>query len=135
MQFSQLLRLLVYGFTTYAATFMLWALFAAYALARGPAPRITAWTATAMVVFYAAQLLKPESFNKALGIGVVWLIIHVSLDVLYVIPAAGILAFNTYYVWVSYAIVFVTPVVVFLINRLHSIARETLSVSAQAPTQ
>ena len=128
MRFSLLSRLLVYGFTTYAATFMLWALFATHTLERGPAPRITAWIATVIVVFYAAKLLKPESFGHALRVGVAWMLIHLALDAVYVIPAAGILAFNTYFVWTSYVIVLVTPVVVFLINRLNSTEKEIHSV-------
>ncbi len=127
MQWSQLPRLLVYGFPTYAAIFMLWALFAAYALARGPAPRVTAWAATAIVVFYAAKLMQLESLKQTFVVGLVWAIMHLLLDALYVIPAAGILAFTTYYVWTNYAIVFVTPLLAFMVNVL-SRRGENLSV-------
>src|SRR3989338_4772759 len=114
MTWARVSRLLVYGFTTYAAIFMLWAFFAAYALARGPAPRITAWAATAIVVFYAATLLRPASFKSTLGVGLLWSIMHLALDALYVIPAAGILAFTTYNSWTNYGIVFLSVIIAFL---------------------
>lgn len=114
MPWVRLSRLLVYGFTTYAAIFMLWAFFAAYALARGPAPRITSWAATAIVVFYAATLIRPASFKGAIGIGLLWSLMHLALDALYVIPAAGILAFATYNVWINYGIVFLSTIAAFL---------------------
>ena len=114
MTWTRWSRLLVYGFTTYAAIFMLWAFFAAYALARGPAPRITAWAATAIVVFLAATLIRPSSLKAAVGIGLLWSAMHLALDALYVIPAAGILAFATYNSWVNYGIVFLSVIIAFL---------------------
>lgn len=106
---------------------MLWAFFAAYALARGPAPRITAWAATAIVVFCAARLIRPASFKGAIGIGLLWSALHIALDALYVIPAAGILAFSTYNVWVNYGIVFVATIIAFLYQYVSSSHNETVT--------
>ena len=119
-------RLLVYGYTTYAAIFMLWAFFAAYALARGPAPRITSWAATAIVVFLAAALIRPSSFKAAVGIGLLWSSMHVALDALYVIPAAGVWAFSTYNVWINYALVFFATLAAFLFQHVGSSHDETV---------
>jgi len=92
---------------------MLWSLFAAYALARGPAPRITAWVATAIVAFIAAKMFRPTTFRSAIGVGCAWAFMHAVLDAIFVIPAASILAFTTYNAWINYGIVFFAVVAAF----------------------
>lgn len=119
----QLSRLLLYGFTTYAAIFMLWAIFGSYGFASGPAPMVTSWAATAIVVFYAAKLLSPESFKKTFFISILWTLMHLLFDALYVIPAAGIEALGTYYAWVNYAIVFVLPFFALVVHKIVSIPK------------
>lgn len=109
-------RLLLYGFTTYAAIFMLWSFFSAYNLAAGTAPRVTSWVATALVVAVAARLLKLDSFKQTLICGAVWALMHFLLDAVYVMPAVGLIAFGTYFAWVNYAIVFAAPFVVLLFS-------------------
>lgn len=102
-------RLILYGFLTYAATFMLWALLAAYGLSAGWGAQVTSYIVTAAVVFFAARMLKLGSFKAALLCGAIWAVMHVALDLIYVVPAAGFLALLTPYPWTAYAIVLIAP--------------------------
>lgn len=109
---------------------MLWSFFASYNLSYGLAPRITSWAATAMVVFYATMLARPASFKQVLGIGLLWACMHLLFDVVYVIPAAGLAAFSTYFAWINYAIVFATPLVAFLYTKTLTSPAQRIDISS-----
>ena len=97
---------------------MLWSLLSAYGLAYGWGAQTISYSLTALVVFGAVRSLGLDSFAFAFRCGVIWTIMHIVLDAMYVIPAAGPAALLAPFVWIGYAIVFFTPAVVVCYGKI-----------------
>lgn len=113
-------RLILYGLITYAATFMLWALLAAYGMNYGWGAQAASYVLLATVVFAAARALKVADVKSSLAYGLGWALIHLLMDILYVVPVAGFLALVTPYPWISYAVVLLTTLGAALYDRAKS---------------
>ena len=102
-------RFLLYGFLTYATIFMLWSLLAAYGMSYGLGAQIVSYAVTALPKTIATRMFPIGSLQIAILAGLGWAILHMALDAVYVVPAAGFAAFLTSYVWIEYAVVALTP--------------------------
>lgn len=111
------LKIILYGFTTYAAVFMLWSVLWAYGFVGGLIPQVTSYVVTAFSVYIAARMTRVSSFKEMSLFAPSWAIIHILLDLVYILPAAGIEALSTSFVLIGYVIVLVTPFVAIPANR------------------
>lgn len=102
-------RILLYGFLTYSAIFMLWAGLAAYNHAYGWSAQGASYLLTAIVVFAAARHIGITSIKAGILYGIGWTIMHMALDLIYVIPAAGFVAIFTKFGLIGYGMVLIVP--------------------------
>ena len=112
-------RMFLWGFVIYASEFMLWSFFAGYdqfspvSLLAGLLPQALSYAVTALAAFVATRSIAPASVQRALTCGIFWTLMHILLDVLYIPPAAGVAALFTSFMYITYAIVLITPLAVF----------------------
>ena len=126
-------RILLFGFLIYASEFMLWSFFAAYdqfspvSLLSGFLPQVLSHAITALAAFLAARFIAPASIRHALTYGILWTLMHILFDILYVIPAAGAAALFTSFMFITCAIVLFIPITVFYIShRERALTRENV---------
>jgi len=110
--------LFFWGFVTYSAIFFLWAVLAAYGLSHGIGAQITSYVVTFIAVYLAARSIGNSTLVAAVAYGVGFGVVHIFLDALVVLPAIGLVAFFSPYVWLEYGIVAISPVVYALTAKL-----------------
>ena len=108
-------RLAVAGFTTYAAVFMLWTFMYTYGFAGGLAAQIVSYSATFVVILIATYVLGIRSWGLAAICGIVWTIMHIGFDLVFVVPVAGIESLTTISIMIGYGIVLVSPFIASLL--------------------
>ena len=103
---------------------MLWALLAPYGLAYGWSAQIASYAVTVLATYIATRLLPVKSTIDAFVAGLTWAGVHLFLDLVYIVPTAGLLALGTPFVWIGYALVVLTPLVTVSTRRgLSSVSR------------
>lgn len=99
------------GFFVYATVFMLWSLMTTYGFAYGLSAQLVSYAVTAVASFLATRFADATNANAWIY-GVLWAIVYIALDVVFVAPVAGFESLLTSFNLISYGIVLLAPIVV-----------------------
>lgn len=113
-------NVIIYGFLTYAAVFMLWSFLSAYGLSAGWPAQYIGYAVTAIAVFIASRTVGISALRAATLYGAGWTVMHFMFDAIYTIPLVGFAPFLNVYGWVGYSVVFLTPFVAVLYASFRS---------------
>ncbi len=98
-----------WGFVTYSGVFFLWAVLSTYGLSYGLGAQVAGYITVCALVLVATRFLGPLTAVAAIGYGIGFGLMHIVLDALVLLPSIGFSIFFTPFVWVSYFVVAVTP--------------------------
>ncbi|MEK7601135.1 MAG: hypothetical protein AAB480_01195 [Patescibacteria group bacterium] len=99
------------GFFIYATVFMLWSLMTTYDFVYGIQAQLASYAVTALMTFFATRFVDATNAN-AWVYGAIWALIYIALDVVLVVPVAGIESLGTSFNLISYGVILLIPIIV-----------------------
>jgi len=102
-------KLIGWGVSIYAVMFLLWSAFVAYGFVEGILPQLIGLIVLVGIMYKAGKSIPGGTWQSALPYAVSWVVVVAVLDVILSVPFAGWEIFTDWNLWVSYALIFIIP--------------------------
>ena len=103
------MRALGWGIVIYAVMYLLWSGLVIYGLAAGVFSLVVRLIALAVITTIAGRAQRLTTWKDLVPFSIVWAVVAVILDAIFLVPFSGWSLYATWSVWVGYALVAIIP--------------------------